>query len=94
VYRIVVPGRHAAAIDIRTLYGDADLELYSAWARTVLKPPGLLIGSYRPRRARDGVLLSNPYWSRRAAWVVVFPADKNVLDAGYRLQVRRARFRR
>lgn len=90
VYRVVVPGHRAMKVSVRPRYGNPTLEIYNGWVKTVISNRGRIGVSRRSGRARETLLISNPFRRRRVAYVSVWPVS---LDARYRLTVDRARFR-
>jgi Subtilase family len=90
VYRVVVPGRRAMKVSVKARYGNPTLEIYNGWVKTIISNRGRIDVSGRPGRARETLVISNPFRHRRVAYLSVWPVS---LDARYQLTVDRARFR-
>jgi hypothetical protein len=87
VYRIRVPARRRARVEVRTQFGDADLFVFSGGARTLAGRP--LASSTRNGRATDRVTISNPSGAARRFYVAVLPVSRTTLNSVYTLRVRR-----
>jgi peptidoglycan hydrolase-like protein with peptidoglycan-binding domain len=89
VYRVVVPAGGQVTVTVKPSSGDADLQLYSASARTVYKNAGLLGSSARRGTAADTVTFRNSGAAPRTVLAVAY-IDSAVeqLDASYDLSVR------
>jgi hypothetical protein len=88
VYRIRVPARATVRIRVAPRFGDPDLYVFGARARTVLRSQGMLARSRRNGRRPERITLRNP--TRRAqSRFVVLGIDRRArsLDAGYTLRI-------
>jgi hypothetical protein len=90
VYRVVIPGRRAMKVSVKPRYGNPTLEIYNGWVKTIISNRGRISVSRRPGRARETLVVSNPFRRPRVAYISVWSAS---LAAGYRLTVDPARFR-
>jgi hypothetical protein len=91
VYRISLPGRSAFRAKLRPRYGNPQLEAYNPWARTVKQNRGRIAYSFEPGRRMDSVTIWTTGRRRSTIYLSVWPSS---LDAGYRLTVDRANYRR
>jgi len=87
VYRIRVPARGRARIEVRTLFGDADLFVFSGRSRSLGGRP--LARSTRNGRATDRVTIRNTSGSPRRFYVAVLPVSRTTLNSVYSLRFRR-----
>jgi hypothetical protein len=87
VYRIRVPARRRARVEVRTQFGDADLFVLGGGARSLAGRP--LASSTRNGRATDRVTISNPSGAARRFYVAVLPVSRTTLNSVYTLRVRR-----
>ena len=88
VYRIKVPGRSRARIQIRPMFGNPDLEVFRAGTRSLRSGGGLVAASRRRGDRTDQVRVRNSARGSRTALVAVFTGRGRVLDAGYRLSIK------
>jgi subtilisin family serine protease len=92
VYRFRLPPRSALRATVTPFYGDPNLAAYDRTAKS-LRAHALQRSSHR--RGRESVVVSNRTRSARTGFVVVSSSDsRDTIDAGYRLTVSRAPFRR
>jgi subtilisin family serine protease len=87
VYRIQVPARRRAQIQVRTTFGDADLFVFRGDARTLGASP--VARSERSGRATDAVTLTNTGRAARRFYIGIVPASRDTLNSAYTLQFRR-----
>lgn len=92
VYRVSTPARAALNVVVRPRYGDPDLEFYDRPARTIFGSRFRVAASRRGVRRTDVVRIVNRSRRPRVGYVVVYvPSEARYDDAGYRLQISRAR---
>jgi hypothetical protein len=91
VYGISLPGRSAFVAKIRPRYGNPQLESYNGWVRTVKWNRGRIAYSFRSGRAQDSVTI---YTTARRRQTIYLSVWSRSLDAGYRMTVSRASYRR
>jgi hypothetical protein len=87
VYRIRVPARGRVRVELRTLFGDADLFVLRGSATSLEARP--LGRSTRNGRATDRVTVRNPSGSARRYYVAALPVSRTVLNSTYTLRFRR-----
>jgi hypothetical protein len=84
VYRIRVPAGRTVRIETRTLFGDADLYVFSG--RTTRLSGRGIARSTRNGRATDRVTIRNPAGSARRFYVAVLPVSRTSLNSVYALR--------
>jgi hypothetical protein len=83
VYRVIVPARTSARIEVRPVFGDPALYAYARGARGLRSAPPLARSRRRGERT-ERVALHNPGTRRRSFFVAVaVQARARHLDAGY-----------
>jgi hypothetical protein len=87
VYRIRVPAGRRVRIEARTLFGDADLYVFSGNARR-LRGNGIA-RSTRNGRATDRVTIRNTSRAARRFYVAALPVSRTTLNSVYTLRFRR-----
>ncbi|HYF26146.1 MAG TPA: S8 family serine peptidase [Baekduia sp.] len=94
VYRVEIPARASFSVLLHPTSGDPDLAIYDRSARTISARP--VDTSTRGPGRTDTARLTNRSATRRTAYIAVTPSSEQsgVLDAGYRLELRRAPRRR
>jgi hypothetical protein len=91
VYRIRVPAHRRVRIELRTLFGDADLYLFRGSATQITGTP--LKRSTKNGRATDRVTLRNDSRESRRFYVAAVPVSRTILNSTYSLRFRRLRAR-
>jgi Subtilase family len=87
VYRIRVPARRGALVQLRTTFGDADLFVFPGNRRTLNGRP--LARSTRNGRRTDSVTLRNTSSASRRFYVVIDSASSTSLNSAYALNFHR-----
>jgi len=87
VYRIQVPARRSARVELRTTFGDADLFAFPGNRRNVTGAP--LARSERNGRQTDALTLTNRSSSATRYYIAIISASRTSLNSSYRLQFRR-----
>lgn len=96
VYRIRLAARTKARIRLRALFGNPDLYVFRSSARSVNDSSKILTRSRRGTRRTESVKITNSSRSARRFYVVV-PVGNDAagaLNASYRLEFQRIRYRR
>lgn len=95
VYRVRLPARSRARVRLRPRFGNPDLYIFSSRARTV-SDSKVLTRSRRGTRRTDAVTITNRGRSARRFYVAIpMGSDSSgALNAAYRLEFQRTRFRR
>jgi hypothetical protein len=87
VYRIRVPVRGSVLVQLRTVFGDADLFGYPGDRKTLQGRP--IAQSRRRGRRTDSFTLDNPSGTPRRFYIVVDSESDTSLNSSYSLQFRR-----
>ena len=89
VYRVRVPARRRARVELRTSFGDADLFLFPGSRKTLAGRP--VARSQRNGRATDALTLTNRSSRAQRFYVAITSASRTSLNSSYTLQFRRVR---
>jgi hypothetical protein len=89
VYRFRMTPRSSVRIRITPSFGDPDLEVFDARAKTVYRRRGFIVDSRRRGRRRDVLWLDNTARRPASGYVSIYPKPRTSLSAGYRLSFSR-----
>jgi hypothetical protein len=87
VYRIQVPARASALVQLRTTFGDADVFVFPGTRKTLQGTP--LAKSTRNGRRTDSVTVRNASGAARRFYVAIDSASRTSLNSSYSLSFRR-----
>ena len=87
VYRIRVPARSGVLVQLRTVFGDADLFAFPGNRKTLQGRP--IARSQRNGRRTDSFTLRNPSGTPRRFYIVIDSESNTSLNSSYSLQFRR-----
>ncbi len=93
VYRAIVPARTSVQFRIKPRFGDPDLDVYSAGARTVVGSSALLGRSRRGGTKSDTVVITNRKRKSRKVLVNPYVPDGASVNAAYKLEAKKIKFR-